>query len=140
MSAPFIRLYDRLSRTLKSDVGISSDIYPLAKDIITLEGLWDTGATCSMIKKDVAERLNLTAVSQTEIHSPTGSRYCDQYYVNLHINDITIPKVLITNGLLFNSDILIGMDIITQGDFIESNAGGTTKFVFRIPPSPNMSF
>lgn len=32
-----------------------------------------------------------------------------------------------------DSDLIIGMDIITQGDFSITNFGGRTLFSFRIP-------
>ena len=37
-------------------------------------------------------------------------------------------------------DVLIGMDIISQGDFAVTNHGGITKFSFRMPSVTHIDF
>ena len=37
-------------------------------------------------------------------------------------------------------DVLIGMDVIIQGDFVVSNWGGRTAFRFSLPPQREISF
>jgi len=50
-------------------------------------------------------------------------------------NNVAIPNVHVTEALnLGEYDILIGMDIITIGDFSITNANKMTVFSFRIPP------
>jgi hypothetical protein len=39
-----------------------------------------------------------------------------------------------------NCDIIIGMDIITQGDFAITNFGGNTFFSFRMPSIQTIDF
>lgn len=48
-------------------------------------------------------------------------------------NKIAIPNVKVVLGEPGGTDILIGMDIITLGDFAVTNKGGVTVFAFRIP-------
>ena len=43
-------------------------------------------------------------------------------------------------GAFAQFDVLIGMDIITQGDFAVTNLGGKTKFSFRIPSQASINF
>ena len=43
-------------------------------------------------------------------------------------------------GELINTDVLIGMDIINEGDFAVSNEYGATTFSFRIPSVENFDF
>jgi hypothetical protein len=45
-----------------------------------------------------------------------------------------------TLGSRFHADILIGMDIITLGDFAVSNFEGVTKFSFRVPSLSHIDF
>jgi hypothetical protein len=48
--------------------------------------------------------------------------------------------VRFTLGNLMGCDVLIGMDIITMGDFVVSNKGGVTVMSFRVPSSGNWDF
>ena len=43
-------------------------------------------------------------------------------------------------GAFDGFDVLIGMDIITKGDFAITNPDGTTKFSFRIPSQADIDF
>ena len=43
-------------------------------------------------------------------------------------------------GAFVEFDVLIGMDIITQGDFAVTNRCGRTKFSFRFPSQADIDF
>lgn len=45
-----------------------------------------------------------------------------------------------TRGTRFDADILIGMDIITLGDFAVTNYEGVTKLSFRVPSQRHIDF
>lgn len=98
--------------------------------------LWDTGATCSVISKVVAEKLKLTSLGKERIRTPSGESVCDVYLI-----DIVLPNNLdILNFKVMDSeigkqglDLLVGMDIISKGDFAVSNFDGKTTFTFRTP-------
>jgi hypothetical protein len=50
--------------------------------------------------------------------------------VNYYLpNKVMIPMLRVTEAPLHDIDILIGMDIISQGDFIVTNYQGKTKVV-----------
>lgn len=98
--------------------------------------LWDTGATCSAISMDVVSKLNLVPFGQQEIHTPSGTKTVNSYLVdivlpnNLKISDWhVIDSEIGDQGL----DLLVGMDIISKGDFSVSNYDGKTTFTFRTP-------
>ena len=38
------------------------------------------------------------------------------------------------------ADVLIGMDIINEGDFAVTNLNGRTKFSFRVPSQADIDF
>ena len=41
---------------------------------------------------------------------------------------------------MVESDVLIGMDIISRGDFAITHPGGRTKFSFRVPSQADIDF
>ena len=98
------------------------------------EATWDTGATNCVISERVVEACGLKAVGMTTVGTPTGTSEAEVYLVNLQLpNDVGIAEVRVTKGQMPNVDVLIGMDIITLGDFVISNFQGQTTFSFRIP-------
>jgi hypothetical protein len=59
----------------------------------------------------------------------------DRFLVNVRLpNGIAFSGIQVTKGNLGDDiDVLIGMDIITAGDFAITNADGKTCMSFRIP-------
>ena len=63
-----------------------------------------------------------------------GQQLADTFLVNIGLpNKVLIQHVEVTRGELVGTDMLIGMDIITSGDFSITNVGGKT--IFSIPCS-----
>lgn len=52
-------------------------------------------------------------------------------------NDIKVPNISVTQAFLDDCDMMIGMDIITLGNFSINNYGGKTTFSFTYPPEPS---
>ena len=109
------------------------------------EAIWDTGATNSVITETCAQQLGLVCVSKTIVNSVHGSKESNVYYLNitLHNEQITIKSKVTECSKLSRDDkigILIGMDIINQGDFSISNFGGNTVMTFRIPSMQKIDF
>ena len=109
------------------------------------EAIWDTGATNSVITENCAQQLGLVCVSKTIVNSVHGSKESNVYYLNitLHNEQITINSKVTECSKLSRDDkigILIGMDIINQGDFSISNFGGNTVMTFRIPSMQKIDF
>ena len=48
-------------------------------------------------------------------------------------SEVGFYELLVTLGDLDSADMLIGMDIINQGNFAVTNSSNGTKFSFRIP-------
>ena len=64
-----------------------------------------------------------------------------RYLVSLHLpNKVVVPELLVSLGEFKDFDVLIGMDIIGHGDFAVTNAGGQTKFTFRMPSKGGIDF
>ena len=130
-SEAFTQEYGGICRVLKSKIQI---LDPNGKILYRdAEGIWDTGASASMISKDLAENLGLTPVSFGMSSTANGKMPTNIYYLALGLpNGVAIPNLRICDGNI-PCDLLIGMDVISFGDFHVSNVNGKTVFTFRIP-------
>ena len=108
-------------------------------------GLWDTGATGSMITASAVKKLGLAPRGTRRVKGVHGEREKPTYAVRLILNNTDVKFELFVaecdelspDGKV---DILIGMDIISQGDFAVSNLGGKTVMTFRIPSVQRIDF
>ena len=138
----FTSKYSGLSTVLINDVFISKSFDPLSEkvnsknyNINSYKAIWDTGATGTVITQNVVDKCALSPTGVVEVHTAAGKTRTNSYLVNVWLpNRIIIPNVKATLGELpGNVEVLIGMDIIGQGDFAVTNKGGKTVFSFRFP-------
>jgi predicted aspartyl protease len=103
--------------------------------MMPFKGLWDTGATGCVVTQNVVNACGLKAYTMRKMKGAYGAvTDREAYLVNLRLlNGVEIPNTTVTHGDLQGFDILLGMDIITLGDFAITNEGGNTLFSFRIP-------
>lgn len=100
------------------------------------KALWDTGATITCISHELASLLKLTRVDQTSITGANNIPFkADVYCVQLQLGKYNIPYHLVAAlpMEMTGHDLIIGMDIISQGDFSISNYEGKTVITFRTP-------
>lgn len=70
-----------------------------------------------------------------------GEEMAEVYKINIRLpNGIAIPNVHVTKGKFSSPDVLIGMELITLGDFSITNEGGNTVFSFRMPSMHTVDF
>lgn len=105
-------------------------------------GLWDTGATGSMITSRVASALGLTPTGICQTYHAQGASYVNTYFVNIILlNGIQVYNLKVSEGNLPDGiDMLIGMDIISLGDFSITHKNGGTTFSFQIPSTHEYDF
>lgn len=134
-----------LINVLRTQVGIIIDKkvnpnYKKNKD--TFIAIWDTGATNTVISENLARELELTPVGMATVSTAGGVFEVNKYVLGLKLpNHLNIETVLVTAGNLGpNTDFLIGMDIITLGDFSITNVGGKTTFSFRFPSCETINY
>ncbi len=106
--------------------------------IFKTKGIFDTGATSTVITQETADFLGIkqTGVTTVSTASHTGM-ITSTYRVDLYLKadlkvqgvDVTIGKIASEHGF----DCLIGMDIIALGDFSITNYNGQTCLSLRIP-------
>jgi len=105
--------------------------------------LWDTGATNSVITHKTAEKLELKPISATRVHHAGGSSIQNVYLVNIYLpNNVFLPAVRVTECDNDAGDfgVIIGMDIISQGDFAFTNVDGNSILSFRQPSVENIDY
>lgn len=99
--------------------------------------IWDTGAQGSVITTGVAAACGLAPTGVSNVLGVHGAKKCFTYLVNIVLpNGVQVRDVRVTEGQLPGGpggDVLIGMDIITLGDFAVTNKDGNTWFSFRVP-------
>ena len=76
----------------------------------------------------------LVPTGMARVHGVHGAKDVETYLINLYLpNRVAIGSVRTTKSELSDADILIGMNVITLGDFAITNKDGQTVFSFRIP-------
>ena len=104
---------------------------------------WDTGATNTCISEEIAKRYNLKPVSMVQSKTPSGTLIAPTYFIDIILNNEVIFKNWSVMGSKIGSqgiDVLIGMDIISKGDFAISNFNGKTQFSFRLPSQEDVDY
>ena len=99
------------------------------------------GATNSCISERIANQLDLDAVGYVRMNTAAGTFDTKRYVVDIVLpNKIVVRKVQVTEAVLNNWDVIIGMDIICLEDFAISNYQGKTRFSFRIPSIQDVDY
>ena len=142
----YTRRYEGIVTALTTPCAVSASWHPSIGGpqpaAVQYQCLWDTGATISAVTKRVATDLELSIEARVPIqHAGGASTGVPQHYVNLQLpNGLVIIGRAVAQLPLTNCDVLVGMDIISLGDFAVSNFDGKTTFSFRIPSVKELDF
>ena len=135
---PYDFEYSHIVREIKTSVSIYSSRNSTEGKFIKTDAIWDTGATHSVFSSRIAQKLDLASVDKWTAGG-----------INQVIKtDVVVATIILPNGLKLTekrfaicdipgADVLIGMDIISMGDFVITNARGKTFFSFVIPTLNN---
>jgi len=110
---------------------------------IETKALWDTGATNSVITKGIAKQLGLIPTGAVKVNHAGGQSTRNTYVINLGLpNKVEFCGVLVSEcpDAIGNFNIIIGMDIITQGDLVITNFNRKTVVSFRCPSIEKVDF
>lgn len=122
------------------DVVIPPDVVQSAKEYI---GIWDTGATNSVISQKVIDECELKPTGMAMVQGATDPdpKPCETFLVNIFLpNRVVITSIRVAKGSLRDCDVLIGMDVINRGDFAITHYSGNTMFSFRMPSMEQIDF
>lgn len=135
MTDPVEIEYDSIKREIRTRM----TLFPVAPFVsgptepVVCEGIWDTGANSSSISERAARALDLTPVGCMDVETANGHRESPVYKVDVLLpNDVCIKGLCVTESDITACDMLVGMDIISMGDFLVTNKD-RTKFAFRVP-------
>ena len=140
---------DKILGVIIVDCLISSAYHPVLDrgkpmpKLIPVKALWDTGATHCVITQNVIDKLGLGPHDKAEVHHGGGKSIEDVYKVNIGLpNELMIPHINVTKGQATTGefDLVIGMNLITLGDFAITNLNGKTTVSFRIPSTVMIDF
>jgi hypothetical protein len=109
---------------------------------IEFKALWDTGAVHSVITPRVIEACGLKPmrlIKPVLLQGVDGYEPSEAYAINLslpdHITYHELPVLLKNPGKDVWWDLIVGMDIISTGEFIVKNVNSKTEWSFRYAPS-----
>jgi hypothetical protein len=141
--SPLTIKHGGLTNVIKSEAAISIPFLEgdPAPEIKKYTAVWDTGAMSTVITQKIVDDLKLKQIDMVPASSATTSGTAPVYLVNLMLpSNVTITGVRVIQMNVQGSDILIGMDIITLGDFSITNHEGKTCMSFRIPSSHEIDY
>lgn len=121
-------------------VATSQQVIP--DEIEQFDAVWDTGATNTAIASTVVQKLGLQPITFVPVGTGGGQVIAPVHLINIVLpNNVIVPNIQVTELQDLNScDVLIGMDIIAQGDFAITHAGGKACFSFRMPSAREVDF
>ena len=137
------RAYNGISRIITSPIQVFNTNTGVNE---ATSGIWDTGATGSAITKDLAAKLGLVPVSQTRVKGVHGYKDgINVYAVRIILNNQNVSFILpVTECEQLTDDgsskFLIGMDVISRGDFAVTNFQGKTVMTYRVPSIQRIDF
>jgi uncharacterized protein YecA (UPF0149 family) len=134
MGLAITKAYTGISNVLTTPVSVTNIA---TKQKIKTEGIWDTGATNSVITQRLAKQLGLNIISYARSNGVHGMQIVPLYFCELALDETVVFKLPVTQSDELSEDksigVLIGMDIINQGDFSVSNGQGKTTMSYMYP-------
>jgi len=138
--------YSEVVSVIETNIQISEDydldfykdkIYP---STYLFDATWDTGAMVSVISTKVINELGLKPTGKETVYHGGGACVSYKYLVNMFLpNDVVFASLEVI-GMPISVDVLIGMDIISKGDFAITASEGKTVFSFQIPSTNKIIF
>lgn len=114
---------------------------PARPKMLQVNAIWDTGATGSCITQNVVDALHLIPVGKRKISTANGENIADVYNINIGLpNGVGFTYIQVTCTPIGGADMLIGMDMIMEGDLCITNKNGDSKFTFQIPSSHDTDY
>lgn len=108
-----------------------------------IRALWDTGAQLTCISQRLVARLNLQPDGSTNILGANNQPFPAKVYsVQLIMGRFVIPYLRVAELPMQNTghDVIIGMDVMSQGDLTITNYNGHTVLTFREPSLETVNY
>lgn len=140
----FTKKHSGKARVITTPIAIYSyeDEIDISK-FIQFNAIWDTGATSTCITSNVVKTLGLKPFGKRDVVG-IGKKQEDanMYFVNaiLRNNLIVTSLEVVEVENISGADVLIGMNLITIGDFTITNYNNKTVFSFQTPSQGVIDF
>ena len=111
-------------------------------DFTPCNATFDTGATGSAIKESLAKQLGLKPTGTvTDSGVNSSNVQSTEYGVSVQLKEGVVANIPDCPGVQLSgdTDMLIGMDIISKCDFVITASGGGTQFAIGFPSELNAS-
>jgi predicted aspartyl protease len=131
--------YDRRVSHLITQVKIGPPFNPENGEkpgqFIQVQAIWDTGATNTVITKRIADQCGFPTTGIRHIRGINGEFDSSTYLISMVLrNNVCISSISVSDGDPGGDiDVLIGMDIISGGDFAVTHSDGKTTLSFCFP-------
>lgn len=131
---------------LRVNCGVSLPYDPTSggtpPQVSKFSAILDTGASASVIDEQVVATCRLSPTGMRKVQTATELSDAETYLVNIRLpNNVVFYNVKVTKGKLgADTGLLIGMDIISQGDFTVTNKNGITICSYRYPSETHIDF
>lgn len=136
MSRAFTFVYNGKVNTLRTSCLIATN-----NGVVECNAIWDTGATSSMISNRLIPILNPPIVGAKTAHTANGKVETNTYSISIKLpNNVIYSDLIVGSGTISGADILIGMDIISNGDFAITTSNDKTLFSFQTPSTHSIDF
>lgn len=129
--------------TFSKEYGSRAEVIMTACDFYSTDGkrlvhtdkaVWDTGSTTTILSHKLIEQLQTQSFRKGDMTGIGGDVSSDTYLVHVAPpTDDVITYIEVMAHDFEDYEAIIGMDVITYGDFKISSLGGKTKFSFRLP-------
>lgn len=131
-----------ISSGLLSEVRTPCELsYVGSNNFVTFDAQWDTGANGTIISPNVVQTLGLKPQFFKNNITAGGTIRSAAYYVDIKLpNGELLQKRFVYECPMPDIDILIGMDIISLGDFAITHPNGDTLFSFQTPSTHAIDF
>jgi len=134
-------------RVIHSECHVGFPLYPSDSKVRPPDqdkkflAIWDTGATGTVVTQKVVDACGLKPTGMVKVQTVGGERLSETYFITLYLpNKVAVSNINVCRGEVAGADVLIGMDIISLGDFAISNYGGQTVVAFRLPSKETIDF
>jgi hypothetical protein len=105
------------------------------------QALYDTGATNSAVSPIVVSDLGLKPTRAINVGVGGGALTTTSHLINIGLpNRVMFQVIEVSQMKLLGFDVIIGMDILGNGDFAVTHHGGTTTFSFCLPSRREIDF
>jgi len=146
-SYPKTDIYPLAARVLATQCALSQPFSSQLEDasakpeMYNFDAIWDTGSECTTISRKTAQFLGLAPISEVEAHHSGGRSMSMMYLLNLRLaNGVEFEGLRVMDGNFDDTDVLIGMDVLSQCDFTITHPNNATKVSYQIPSVADIDF